>query len=213
MKIEMVNKKFGRLTVIEDVGADKRQEALWRCLCECGNIIVSLGGNLRSGHTKSCGCLKKELAREALTTHGKRYIPEYKIWADMIQRCTNQKRDAYKNYGGRGIAIDKKWMSFEFFYKDMGDRPSKLYTIERIDNDKGYYKENCKWATYTEQSRNKRIGKNNTTGRNGVNWVKETKKYRAEIMVNYKSIYLGCFTKLEDAAMARQEAEREYWGG
>lgn len=89
------------------------------------------------------------------TTHGMYYTATYKSWARMIQRCNNKKYDHYKYYGGRGINVCKLWLKFENFYKDMGERPEKM-SIDRIDPEKGYFKENCKWSTHREQCNNKR---------------------------------------------------------
>ena len=166
-KIEMVGKEFGRWTVKAEAGK-KGGEFFYKCECSCGTVRNVSGSRLRYGGSQSCGCLKPDATRKALTTHGKRYTSEYRIWANMIQRCTNPRRKAYINYGGRGITIYKDWMLFELFYKDMGARPSEKHTLERIDNDKGYCKGNCKWATRTDQARNQRLKKNNKTGVSGV---------------------------------------------
>ncbi|MCK5015416.1 MAG: AP2 domain-containing protein [Candidatus Omnitrophica bacterium] len=205
---DLTDQKFGRLTVICRVENDKNGIAVWRCLCVCGNIKNIRGNNLVRG-TKSCGCLQKESASKCFMTHGMRNTSEYKVWLDIRQRCNNPNNKSYVNYGGRGITVCEKWLKFENFFEDMGNRPDGL-TIERIDNDKGYYKENCKWATYSEQGRNKRSLKNKT-GTIGVSWYKQIQKYQAYIGVNYKIIHLGCFTKLQDAITARKNAEIKYW--
>jgi len=207
-KIELTGKRFGKLIIAEQVGKDKHQNQLWKCFCDCGNITVAQGGHLRSGHTKSCGCWKKE----AKTTHGMTKTLTYFIWSAMVQRCTNPHDKDYSYYGGRGIFICKRWLAFAKFFEDMGIKPKDL-TIERIDNEKGYYKENCKWATRTEQMRNQRINKNNKTGITGVGWHKLRQKYRAHIMTAGKSKHLGLFNTLEEAIIARKKAEQKYWNG
>ncbi|MCK4819018.1 AP2 domain-containing protein [bacterium] len=209
-KIEMIGRKFGRWTVKADAGK-KGREFFYKCECSCGTVRDVLGSRLRHGGSQSCGCIKPEATRKALTTHGKRYIPEYKVWSSMLQRCSNPNNCAYDNYGGRGIFVCQRWLVFANFFDDMGKRP-KGFTIERINNNKGYYKGNCKWATVTEQSHNHRARKSNTTGFVGVRWNKKLQKYQAGIGENYKRHHLGTFNRIEDAISARKQAEQKYWG-
>jgi len=185
-KKDIKGHKFGRLMVLEDVGRDKREEVLWRCICECGNEMVALGGNLRSGHTQSCGCLNKEICAEAHTTHGLSKTSEYHIWLGMIQRCHNPDNHAFKWYGARGIKVCDRWRySFENFFEDMGKKPSDKYTIDRIDNDGDYCPENCKWVTRKEQANNTRS--NSRHEFNGV--VKNISGWADEYGMNYKTLY------------------------
>ncbi len=153
--IDLSGQKFGRLTVIERLFERRNHDyrsALWLCRCDCGNEVRTYAGYLKSGNTKSCGCLHKE----AVTKHGFRHLPEYNIWRGMLDRCYNKETAAYPRYGGRGITVSDEWKeSFEAFYRDMGTRPSEDYSIDRKDNDKGYSKENCRWATSEEQMRNR----------------------------------------------------------
>lgn len=152
--VDLVGKKFGRLVVLERVENDKHGLVKWLCLCNCDNKkrIVVLSCNLKSGHTKSCGCWKIE----KMTKHGHHGDKIYSSWDSMIQRCTNPNNDRYNNYGGRGITICKRWLNFIDFNEDMGKSWKPGLTIERKNNDLGYCKENCCWATRTEQNRNKR---------------------------------------------------------
>ena len=149
---DLMGKKFRRLTVIRLGEKLNNGEHFWLCQCKCGNLIKVRGGHLRNGHTKSCGCLRKE----QLKTHGMSQKLEYKSWAKLKGRCLNKNIPNYKDYGGRGITICEEWKnSFETFYKDMGNRP-KGTSIDRIDNNENYCKENCRWSLPKVQARNKR---------------------------------------------------------
>lgn len=146
------------------VGFDKFNKSVWRFVCDCGVEIKTNSASVISGKTKSCGCLKKQNARingkKSLgppQKHGGSKKPEYKIWKTIKQRCTNKNCTDYSAYGGRGIDMCASWQeSFLSFLNDMGPRPSIKHSIDRIDNDKGYSKENCRWATATEQRLNQR---------------------------------------------------------
>lgn len=127
-------------------------------LCDCGKEHIAHVRAVKSGHTKSCGCQRVESTIKRSTKHGKAKLPEYQIWAGIKTRTTNKKRHgSEKDYVFRGIKMSNEWINnFDKFYEDMGPRPSTRHTIERIDNSKGYFRTNCKWATRTEQNRNKR---------------------------------------------------------
>jgi hypothetical protein len=160
--LDMTGWKFGRLTVIKCLGLQQtstRPKNVWLCVCECGADAQILGESLRSGATKSCGCLRAELTSKRLKTHGhSRSSQTYKSWASMIQRCSNPKKKEYGCYGGRGIDVCKRWLVFANFLADMGERPKGL-TLDRIDNDLGYGPLNCRWANHIEQSRNRRTNR------------------------------------------------------
>lgn len=147
---------FSRWTVIKEENRHIRPSGgivrMFKCKCECGKIKNVELGNLRSGISKSCGCINKE----NVTTHGLTYSSEYKIWSGIIQRCTNYNFYKYRLYGGRGITVCDRWNKFINFYNDMGKRPSKNHSIDRIDGEKGYCKDNCRWATYKQQNNNSR---------------------------------------------------------
>lgn len=211
--IDLTKRKFGKLVVVERAENAKRNTTQWKCRCECGKIVTVRSCHLLSGHTQSCGCLSVETAKRLNTKHGMHNTPTYNSWLSMIGRCNNPKATNYYNYGGRGITVCGKWLSFVGFFEDMGVRPKGL-TIERKNNNLGYYKENCCWADCTTQCRNQRISKNNKTGIRGVWWNKARKKYLVNIRIgnNNKQLYLGRFVELEQAAKARKEAELKYWG-
>lgn len=157
--------RFGRLTVAEYAGVTESKRAQWLCTCDCGDEVVVYGGDLRSGHTQSCGCLQREKIREvcAIMVNGSPITehPLYGTWFKMISRCTNLSDSAYERYGARGIHVCHRWQlpngeGLSNFAHDMGPKPSPNHSIERVDNADGYGPGNCTWALMGVQSRNKR---------------------------------------------------------
>jgi hypothetical protein len=149
--------KFGRHTVIEYAGKTKKGTTTWKCLCACGKSTIVKADVLKRGSSMSCGCLAIDNLKIRSIKHGHRYSAEYSTWNSMKSRCLNKNHKSYNSYGGRGITICNEWInSFESFLSDMGNRPSKRHSLERIDNNKGYSKDNCIWATGKSQANNKR---------------------------------------------------------
>lgn len=180
-RLQLTSQRFGRLVAIRDVGGGAPNKSrLWRCRCECGTTVTVTSGHLRSGHTRSCGCLQRETiaaTRRRLgppnVTHGftrrGHQHPLYKTWGGMWQRCTNPRADSFEFYGGRGITVCERWRDFTLFVADMGAKPSPRHSLDRIDNDGHYscgrceqcqanrWPANVRWATPSEQARNARV--------------------------------------------------------
>lgn len=147
---------FGRLTVVCRSGM--AYPVRWLCSCSCGLQATPLGHHLVSGAVDSCGCAKGERISARHTRHGesRNPTPEHDAWRDMRARCNSRKHRAYKDYGERGITVCPRWTSYENFLKDMGRRPSPQHSLERKNNELGYSKANCTWATRVEQQNNTR---------------------------------------------------------
>lgn len=212
---DLKGKRFGRLTVIEfsQLGRGNRRGAFWNCRCECGNLVEIASSSLIGDRTKSCGCLQKEIATEhilsAQKTHGMSGSRPYRIWGLLKSRCNDDPRGYY---GDRGISYPSKWETFEGFWEDMSEGYSDELTLDRIDVNGDYCKENCRWVEHSLQQFNKRKYKRNTSGRTGVKLDKKSGKWVAEINVNKKRIHLGLFELFEDAVKAREQAEFVYFG-
>lgn len=158
--IDRTGHVYGRLTVIgrdETVGpATRGKRTKWLCECSCGGSKSATGHELASGDTRSCGCLHKEEVGALRRTHGMTKTPTYYSWQAAKERCHNPNNAKYATYGAVGIVMDEEWRgSFETFLADMGERPKNM-TLDRIENSKGYTRDNCRWATQKLQSANKK---------------------------------------------------------
>ena len=160
--VDISGKRFHKLKAIKVVGYDKQNYEIWHCKCDCGNTCDVNIKNLVHDHTKSCGCLKMEALLKRSTSHGMSHTKFYDIYCAIFQRCNNPQNKRYEDYGGRGIKL--LWKSFEEFKDDMYEsylehqklNVGRNTTLDRVDNDGDYCKENCKWVTYKKQNRNKR---------------------------------------------------------
>lgn len=159
-RIDLYGKRFGRLTVIERGKNSNNGHACWICQCDCGKEVIVNSSDLRSGKQISCGCYNRErfIKEQRQIKHGLRKHKLYGVWRSMKERCTLKTHAVYKDYGGRGIGICEEWKNdFKKFYDwAIQNGYNEGLTIDRIDNNKGYYPENCRWVTMKIQNTNKR---------------------------------------------------------
>ena len=174
-RLDLIGQKFNRLTVVSKILINKHTFQV--VVCDCGNKTKTNSTSLVRGKIKSCGCL----SRERTTTHNLSRTPTYKSWQMMRQRCTNIHDDSYPHYGARGITVCEKWGTFEGFYEDMGDR-SDGTTLDRIDVNGHYCKENCRWATNETQQNNKR----NNTYVQFNNKIQTLAQWARELNIDYE---------------------------
>lgn len=159
---DLKGQTFGRLTVVKRIrhGSARLGAPLWEATCNCGSgEKIFLATSLLSGATKSCGCLAAESRRSRFLVHGCDRVSartkEYRVWLNLKSRCLNRNNPDFKNYGAAGISVCRKWeKNFPAFLADMGKCPADKFSIDRINNAKGYYKSNCRWADYYDQANN-----------------------------------------------------------
>ena len=148
--------RFSAWTVIADAEHGANWQPRWLCKCDCGTERVNYATNIFRGLSKSCGCAKKNRLGDAKRTHGMTGTPTYSSWVSMFTRCENPNSKSFLNYGGRGIKVCERWKSFENFFADMGEKPVKGMSIDRLDVNGNYEPGNCEWSTPTKQARNTR---------------------------------------------------------
>lgn len=185
--IDLTGQRFGRLTVLEM--AEKKpysKAACWSCVCDCGKKKTVLGTNLRNGTIRSCGCLSRDVVVETHTKHGKSNTRLYRIWRGMIDRCEKTNSISYENYGGRGITICKEWRDDVGIFSKwaMENGYEEGLSLDRIDNDEGYFPKNCRWSSSKEQANNRRTNYNIV-----LNGEKKTlSEWCEELQLNYKTV-------------------------
>lgn len=196
IKDDLLNKKYNRWLVIKEAPR-KNKLTYWLCRCVCGTVKIVVASSLKNGRSKSCGCLKRERTSQIRKSHGKSESCIYNTWLNMLQRCNNPNNSGYKYYGDRGIVVE--WKTFEDFYADMGD-PPKGKSLDRINTNGNYSKENCRWATQAQQGFNRRPKGKNSKYR-GI--TMRGNSWRARIVLKNVEINIGHYKTEEEAYQAR----------
>jgi hypothetical protein len=206
-RIDLTGNRYGRLTVLHYV-EKKSFRPRWLCKCDCGNIKETYGFSLKSGDTQSCGCLAIERTKEVNTIHGdstnKGIHPLYRVWSNMLSRCSNPKVEFYANYGGRGIVVCKEWLNYVPFKEwAMSNGYNSGLEIDRINNNSNYSPENCRWVTGSINSRNRRSKEGSTSKYIGVGFDKYKNKWKASLKLFGKTKHIGNYLTELEAALAR----------
>lgn len=216
--LELEGQVFNGMRVLTRVENSKENRTMWRVKCFCGKDFTVSGTRIRNGKIKSCGCILEKKGEEAVAyTHGGTGTRLYSIWGDIKGRCYRENNVRFSDYGGRGIVVCDEWKDdFQAFQEwSMNNGYRDELSIDRINNDKGYSPDNCRWTTSVEQNRNKRVHKNSRSGVSGVQWQKQNKKWIAVINTGDKSlgrIHLGSFSRIDEAIRVRRDAELKHWG-
>ena len=205
----MLNNQNKNLVLIQDLGmlypkeTSKKKYRYGIYKCYCGTEFESRTQHIKSGAIKSCGCYNKQVVKERFSTHGLTKHRLYSTWSNMLKRCNNENYIRYKDHGGRGIKVCDEWLDINKFIEDMYPTFKEGLTLDRIDNNLGYSKENCRWTTHSVQNSNTRVLKiTNTSGYRGISWHIKANKWSAGIKINNKRKYLGLFDSKIEAAQA-----------
>ena len=188
--MDLTDQRFSKLIVISRA-VNNTRNTRWNCKCDCGRKCVVTACNLRNGHTKSCGCVRALTMGNTFRTHGRTESQSYRTWCGIKARCYKPSASNYYLYGARGVTVCDRWLqSFENFYADMGDPPTKKHSIDRKDNSLGYSPDNCKWSTQIEQANNK--GTNVIVTFNGktqtlAEWARELNLTRSALAYRLKT--------------------------
>lgn len=205
----MIGEVFNLLTVVDGPVRRARDRA-WVCKCDCGADRIIAESKLKSGHTKSCGCLRRKLLAARQTKHGRYYEPEFRAWSNMKKRCSDTRFARWYS----GVHVCDRWLaSYDDFVVDVGRRPSDKHSLDRINPKGNYEPGNVRWVLHHVQTRNTKNHVTNKTGTRGVSWSRDKNKWRVAIYVDNKQKHVGYFDDIEAAAKARKEAEERYWNG
>lgn len=207
---DITGNKYNKLTAISVTSrVDHTGNKIWIFECDCGNIVERASSRVTLGHTKSCGCIHKEV----ITSHGMVNTKEYRTWNRIINRTTNPNFPNYDKYGGAGIKVCDRWRgSFQEFYNDMGKAPSSNHSIDRKDPTKGYFPENCRWATSREQSWNTRSRRASVKGYKGISYDKDRDMWTASLRRGSHHCFIGRYTTEDEAAYAYDLALKTIYG-
>lgn len=212
---DITGKKRGKLTAIESTGNKcSNGDYIWLFLCDCGEYCErNLGFFNHSKSVQSCGCARSEIVQSKENYHGMQNTPEYTSWRKVRERCYSVNCPDYKDYGEVGIKMSDEWYdSFKQFYEDMGAKPNPKCTLDRIDSNKGYYKENCRWSIPAVQARNQRSFIGNSKYK-GVHYEKESGKWATCLSVgNIRDRKIGRYDNEDHAAAAYNLATKLIFG-
>lgn len=197
---DLTGKVFEKLTVIRRSENSPLGAVRWECLCECGRVTVTRASRLQNGETKSCGC-----TRVFKKMHGMKGLHAYNVWSCMVARCKYTGNPSYSNYGGRGISYPPRWDTFQGFWEEMSTGYSEGLSLDRIDNEASYSKENCRWVSWSVQNLNKRKRKNSSAPYIGVH-IRPNGKFGARTEAGGKFQHLGIFSTAIEAATAYDNA-------
>ena len=214
---------YGRLSLLGKERKRAGKKEVW-CRCVCGSKLWVNLSHLKSGHTKSCGCLSREKNIKRLTTHGGSKHPLYSRWIELISRCENENNTDYEDYGGRGVTVTPRWSDpetgFHNFLTDMELSWEEGLTIDRIDPNKGYSKENCRWITMAEQQRNKTTNHFKVESAEYKSWYNMKRKKGSYVFKwnKFKKFLADMGEKPEGTRLRRRDRmaphgpDNSYWG-